>query len=233
MVHFRSAGDINLDIVCSALSLQANRHVEHSVNWHDFPEAAAFYLTTPGPWSLGMQHLEQIRWKQIAYHDQNSGVTLVPSDDTFPQCLDQDELARLLEALRKPDRKIQIAVERWSRSKHPVARLEDQYIDLRIALELLYLKDFANAHSGEFRFRLSLIGAWHLGKDLDERRYIRKTLRDAYDTASKAVHLGELPSTAAKDLSLQQDLCRRGLLKLLLEGPPDDWGDLTVGAEFS
>ena len=232
-VHFRSAGDINLDIVCSALSLQANRHVEQSVNWHVFPEAAAFCLTTPSPWSPGMQRLEQICWKQMAFHDRNSGITLIPSDDTIPQCLDQDELARLLEALRKTDRKIRIAVERWSRSKHPVARLEDRYIDLRIALELLYLKDFANEHSGELRFRLSLIGAWHLGKDLDERRSIRKTLRDAYDTASKAVHLGEPPRTESMNLSEAQDLCRRGLLKLLLKGPPDDWGDLTVGAEFS
>ena len=36
------------------------------------------------------------------------------------------------------------------------------YIDLRIALESLYLRDFANEHSQEMRFRLALFGAWHL-----------------------------------------------------------------------
>ena len=48
-------------------------------------------------------------------------------------------------------------------------------------------------HSQEMRFRLALFGAWHLADSPDERRSIRKTLRDAYDTASKAVHLGEIP----------------------------------------
>ena len=51
------------------------------------------------------------------------------------------------------------------------------YIDLRIALESLYLRDFANEHSQEMRFRLTLFGAWHLAEnagDLDERRSIRK-----------------------------------------------------------
>ena len=70
---------------------------------------------------------------------------------------------------------------------------------LRLALELLYLKDFANEHSQEMRFRLSLFGAWHLGVSLDERRRIRRTLRDAYDMASKAVHLGEVPGRGAND----------------------------------
>ena len=57
------------------------------------------------------------------------------------------------------------------------ARLEDAYIDLRIALESLYLRDFANEHSQEMRFRLALFGAWNLAEnagDLDERRSIRK-----------------------------------------------------------
>ena len=109
----------------------------------------------------------------------------------------------------------------------------DQYIDLRLALESLYLKDFVNEHSQEMRFRLALFGAWHLGGNLDERRTIRKTLRDAYDTASKAVHLGEVPEEARAPLLLAQDHCRQGILKLLHEGGPRDWGDLVLGAEVS
>ena len=65
-----------------------------------------------------------------------------------------------------------------------------------------------------------------------ERRFIRGALRDAYDTASKAVHEGELPKAMKPTLSTAQDLCRRGILKLLREGPPDDWGDLLLGAEL-
>ncbi|MDE0218749.1 MAG: hypothetical protein OXJ90_05740 [Spirochaetaceae bacterium] len=56
-------------------------------------------------------------------------------------------------------------------------------------------------------------------------------MREAYDTASKAVHEGELPTAAEPTLSTAQDLCRLGILKLLREGPPDDWGDLMLGAD--
>ena len=79
------------------------------------------------------------------------------------------------------------------------------------------------------RFRLALFEAWHLGEDLDERRSMRKTLRDAYDMASKAVHAGEIPAGKASGFSEAQKLCRRGILKLLHEGPPADWGDLILG----
>ena len=97
-----------------------------------------------------------------------------------------------------------------------------------------YLKDFANEHSQEMRFRLTLFGAWHLSANLDERRSIRKTLRDAYDMASKAVHVGEVAGNEhANLLPDAQNLCRRGIYKLLREGQPQDWGDLILGADTS
>ncbi len=136
----------------------------------------------------------------------------------------------MLRALAGADSKLRIAVDRWRRSKRATI-LVDAFIDLRIALEALYLKDFAGETSGEMRFRLSLMGAWHLSADLDERRSIRKTLRDAYDTASGAVHTGEIKDEHRVKLSDAQDLCRRGILKLFREGPPQDWGDLVLGAE--
>ena len=137
-----------------------------------------------------------------------------------------------MKELLRANKKLKIAVDRWRRSMADDAELEDRYIDLRIALEAIYLKDFANERSQEMRFRLALCGAWHLGADFEARRSIRKALRDAYDTASKAVHEGELPKAARPALSTAQNLCRRGILKLLREGPPDDWGDLVLGAEL-
>ena len=85
------------------------------------------------------------------------------------------------------------------------------------------------------RFRLALFGAWHLGVDFEERKKVRRKLRDAYDTASGAVHGGDLKKTLAirELLSDAQDLCRRGILKMLREGYPsqEHWGDLILGAE--
>ena len=49
----------------------------------------------------------------------------------------------------------------------------------------------------------------------------------------QAVHVGEIPDNELANLSDAQDLCRRGILKLLLEGPPRDWVDLILGAEVA
>ena len=122
-------------------------------------------------------------------------------------------------------------ITRWIQSKTDQL-LPDRFIDLRIALESLYLKDFLNEYSQEMRFRLPIFGAWHLGSDIGDRRWIRKRLRDAYDMASGAVHSGvvEYNVENRKLLSDAQDLCRRGILKLLRKGRPNDWGDLILGA---
>ena len=77
---------------------------------------------------------------------------------------------------------LEVPIQRWIKSKTDQL-LPDRFIDLRIALESLYLKDFFNEHSQEMRFRLSLFGAWHLGSEIGDRRLIRKRLRDAYDVA--------------------------------------------------
>ena len=126
---------------------------------------------------------------------------------------------------------LEVPIQRWIKSKTDQL-LPDRFIDLRIALESLYLKDFLNEQSQEMRFRLSLFGAWHLGSDIGDRRRIRKSLRNAYDMASRCVHTGAAVENDEnrKFLSDAQDLCRRGIVKLLREGNPHDWGDLILGA---
>ena len=224
---------INFDFVCDALSLQANCHVSQSFMWTEYEDAAPFSLGDWQTWSLGTNKFERTRWKIISHNHPMGVVTLERQDDVPIVNLDEGDVMHTIEALQSADRKLRIAVDRWKRSKRPSARLEDRYIDLRIALETLYLKDFVNENSGEMRFRLSLFGAWHLGANLAERRSIRKALRDAYDTASGAVHSGEVSSKETQNLEAAQDYCRQGILKLLCEGAPEDWGDLILGASPS
>ena len=231
IVRFASNGGIDFGLVCEALSLQANRCVDWCGHWHEFPDAAAFCLGGPSPWGPGSKKLNPLIWKSLVMHDHTGGATVTPFDNMrlqTLQCLDGEESGRTLDALRRADRKCRIAVDRWRRSKDQHIRLEDRYIELRIALESLYLKEFANEHSQEMRFRLSLFGAWHLGCDVESRQLIRRILRDAYDAASKVVHTGELPKKK-RGLAKAQNLCRRGILKLLHEGPPADWRDLILG----
>ena len=77
---------------------------------------------------------------------------------------------------------------------------------------------------------LTLQANRHVSEDADERRRIFVTLRDAYDAASGVVHDGKVPSTTRDSLSEAQDLCRKGILKLLHEGRPKDWIDPVLGA---
>ena len=74
---------------------------------------------------------------------------------------------------------------RSHRSKRSEARLEDGYIDLRIALEALYLKDFDDERSQEMRFRLPLFGAWHLAENLEKRIASDRRLRHSVRSVSR------------------------------------------------
>ena len=224
---------INIDFVCDALSLQANCFVSQSFMWTEYEEAAPFSLKDWQTWSLGTDSFERARWKTTTDKLETGVATLERDDDVPIVSPDESDVMHTIEALQSADKKLRIAVDRWKRSKRPNARAEDRYIDLRTALEVLYLKDFVNENSGEMRFRLSLFGAWYLGANLDERRSIRKALRDAYDTASGAVHSGEILYNKMLNLKEAQDLCRQGILKLLSEGAPEDWGDLILGASLT
>ena len=105
----------------------------------------------------------------------------------------------------------------------------DKFIELRIALEALYLQ--GKGTRGEMGFRLANYGAWHLGADFAERRKYRTLLSRVYREASGAVHTAEVADTEANRelLSEAQDLCRMGILKRLDEGKAPDWDELILG----
>ena len=236
-VRSSSVNGVNLDLICDALSLQSKRPVSASFMWHEYSNAAAFCLRESDTWGP-VDNRFTPRARKFLSRDSLSGeVTMTPLEDAPVERLDEEDLCRIIEGLCFADRKLRIAANRWKQSKRGEARLEDRYIDLRIALEALYLKDFDDERTQEMRFRLALFGAWHLAEGPDDRQAIRKTLRDAYDMASKAVHGGEvlgepradLYHKAQAELARAQDLCRKGILKLLREGPPKDWGALVLG----
>ena len=107
------------------------------------------------------------------------------------------------------------------------ADIVDQFIELRVALESLYLPGGRDG----LRFQVSNHGAWHLGGDFCERCEIQKTLRDAYDVASGAVHADRVATVEKhRDLLLAaQNLCRRGILKRLDEDREPRWNELILG----
>ncbi len=201
----------SLDSLCDALSLVTNNRVRSLTYWFDFSPLDV----------LGA----------------GSGYTL-PRGDEFSSrtCLvTQEELDLVTKLLPKflpggqLNDNVTLAIRRWGRSKQQID-IEDSFIDLRIALEALYLKGIQD----ELGFRLATRGAWHLGANFEEGFQYRETLHKAYSQASRIVHASTVAITeeTRELLANAQDLCRRGILKRLDEGREPDWNALILGKEL-
>lgn len=234
--NIKASNTPNVDIatVCQALSLESNSYVDVGFIWNDCQELAEYSFADYSSWSIGGGRIEPLLAAGMSLEiDSTTGVKTLTADGRPTVNVSEEQLGRTLRALAGlPSGGTRTAVSRWAKSKDRSEHLVDRFIDLRIALESLYLQDFSNETSQEMRFRLSLFGAWHLGADFGDRKSIRKRLREAYDRASGAVHGGKLDHTTDNQrlLSDGQRLCCRGILKLLKEGPPPDWGDVILGA---
>ena len=225
----------NFQTICQTLSLMTDTLVEAAFYWHDYLDLENIFPKSGSSiWHGSPGGLEtQTRPGRILHRDFRSGVVSLSVNDESIRKLDQSTVGKTLETLSRPSfNSVRTATSRLMKSKNARDSLADQFVDLRMALESLYLKDFASESSGEMGFRLALFGAWFLGTDFQDRKRIRKTLRDAYQRASGAVHTGDVNSSPSNRLLLAegQSLCQQGILKLLEEGFPEDWGDLILGA---
>ena len=165
--------------------------------------------------------------------DHVTGVRTVSIDEKNVRHLSEDRLERIVLAIaRQGEPSIDVAISRWCKSKEGFRTLADQFIDLRAALEALYLKNFDRKNRGEMKFRLALYVARYVGSDFAERKATRTTLGDAYDMGSRAVHGDPLPSSETSQALLfrSQALCRRGILKFLEEGVQQSWDNIILGA---
>ena len=205
-----------LDAVCEALSLTCNNHVSWITMWPEFGDERAFGLVTRSRQSrlpvdgfslsagapMAQAHMERAR----------------------------DLLVRRI-AGRNSTKDLDLVISRWMTSKRRTSYAE-QFIDLRIALEALYLN--RGERDGEKSFRIATHGAWHLGTNASERLRYQQTLRDAYNLASTFIHAGE-PKNSAKTeavLKTAQDLCRQGILKRLNEPEEPNWNEMILGTEI-
>lgn len=205
---------LSIDTFCEAFSLACNNHVYWKFFWRDFGD---------------LEELNTGVVSGMSYAD-------VPTMSSgIPLLQEHLEQAREIHLTRssfgEKRRHLDTAVSRWIKSKRSNASLADKFIDLRIALEALYLEDDNKTEKG---FRLATRGAWHLGVDFTERSKYYKTLRDTYGRASSVVHAGENKITKKdKDLlATAQDICREGILKRLEEEQKPDWGNIILGAEY-
>ena len=125
------------------------------------------------------------------------------------------------------DSRFRLVVTRWYRSRSASSSSFDRVVDLRIALESLYL----GSDQGELTFRLATTAARHLKASVNERRDVQKALIDFYGLASMAVHGGDVDLTRGSNAQRVQRasrLCRDGILKILEDRFTPDWSDLLL-----
>ena len=222
-VHAEAATDLDVAAVCQALSLVGNGYFDAGFWWHDYGELSRFSLSSADTyWPVGPAGLRNRPYASISLHRSHNteSITLMLEERPLHD-LENDDLGEMLNtiaACRRAESHSQVfaAISRWMKSKDRYESLSDRFIDLRVAFELLYCQ----GSGGKLRSRIALSGSEHLGSNPEEREAIHKTLRYAYDTASKAVHGGALEETAdnVQLLAEAQDICRRSIIKLLTEG---------------
>jgi hypothetical protein len=88
-----------------------------------------------------------------------------------------------------------VSLRHLNRSKRQYT-VEAAAVDLRTALEALLVRDSGQ----EFTFKVSLLGAWMLGKDYEERRLAFSRLKEAYGLGSQDVHGRPIRGEKKRDL---------------------------------
>ena len=203
-------GSASIDEFCESLSLSANGCIRSRQVWRDYGELEEFSALT----ARTIDPLKVIHARVAV------------------ESLTQQHLREAWEIqnLRNvgEDGGIGMAISRWVSSTRPEATLADRFIELRIALEALYLDQ---KNHTELAFRLATHGALYAGGTIEERRRNHGTLGEAYKLSSRAVHAGTLKASSEAVLKKAQDLCREGIIKRLRGGAAPDWSDLILGVK--
>ena len=234
---------IDISAVCQALALEYDTCVVQGWQWNHYPELPGFPIiqrTVFQDSGLSISPSSE-RHRPAGMSWSETGVALTGEAEPILE-IDEQRLRANAAALQDADDHVRIAVERWMKSRgsgYP----HDAHVDMRIALEALYLTNSGSERDrGELRFRVALRAAWHLGDSPERRREIFSTLRNAYDTGSKVVHTGKFVGKRPKGVSKQSfrhvsypidheasELCRQGILKRLAKKKEPDWSKLVLG----
>ena len=199
--------------VCEMVSLVCDKFVSWRIEWSDFGELIAFNRGFPGASSPAQSYDSAVIEASSAQLSQS----------------DLKEAIHLLLKLRREKKGLDIAIARWRESKRPTATFSNRLIELRIALEALFLGDGNKRALG---FRLATQGASYVGRDFADRKRTQNVLKKVYSKASNVVHGTPLKSPNAELLEEAQDICRRGILKRLNESKKPNWNDLILGCEI-
>lgn len=222
--------NLDIDLICQALSLECNACIDTGVGWNDYGDLNVL-MSGRITWGSRPGLAPPIGWLSSSTSF-SEGPTTIRLHESAIQSPSEDTINDLLDRLNSTDARTRVAVARWKSSMKRRPDPTEGFIDLRIALESLFLPQTPDQ---QLKFRLATNGAWLVGTDGADRREVWHVLRHAYDAASKAVHHGKVkPSDDNKQLLANaQMVCRRGILHVLRHGPVGDWNGLILDAPAS
>ena len=174
---------LTLETIREALSLEADTFVDGGLTWDDYGEFSAL-ANQDGGVRGAVGHLPPCKHHMTSL---KLGVSSLEVSEEDIRDISAENIGRLLRELQGADARARVAVSRWKMAMNSIRDRADRFIDLRIALESLFLPPLS---AQELKFRLAVSGAWLVGKDAAGRRRVWNTLRSAYDLASTAVHGG-------------------------------------------
>ncbi len=212
MEHIWAGGQIeklSIDSFCEAMSLACDGSIRWQFSWRDFGEISEFLIVYGGT-----------SFTNVPPFTNSNGFT----QDHFKNAR---EIHNLRNEKGRNKAGLDTAVRRWIKSKSSESSFADQLIDLRIALEALYLDN----NEGELRFRLASHGAWHISESTEGRKENFHTLLQVYKLASGAVHGSEVKASDKNKAIFEnaQTLCRKGIMKRLREQKNPQWNDIIMG----
>ena len=202
----------NDSILCMAISLELNHPVRWRRQWDDYEDLYAFFLTSPGFVSGRKTSIDP----RVNSSTSITREQLEKSKELHDLIANQNDLGK--------------GFFRWSNSR--ISRLqEDQLIELRIAMEFVFLHNATGR--GAIGNRVAVNGAWFLGGDFEERLDYFEALKKVYNLSSRVIHgtvldrdkAGEYSETISKG----QNLCRDAMIRITRQGGFPKWERLVLG----
>lgn len=224
-------GDMSLQAMIAALSLVSNRRVDCVLLWSDQHDTRAL---DEWPSLVLLEPRKRLHWGRVGeiQNQDREIIKVIESASPTPNLSANSArrawklLPELIGRMEK-EKRFKVSVDRWMEAISHDKQSMNRLIDLRIALEALYIE----SDQGELSFRLALTGAPHLGTDLDKRKAIRDTFRKFYNISSRAVHGTEIKSLKEADVAVIEkatELCRDGILKIVETKHRPNWDTLLL-----
>ena len=212
-------GIASMSSVTAALSLVCNQFIYYKLCWNDYGAVSAFSGEQhKRSWKLGPD-ISIVNWSEGWTGPDATGVYVLTDRDDGARELSPRQfrlawnLHTKLAKRQATDSRFKTAVSRWMKAIRPDVDTTDQFIDLRIALEALFLEK----QTTQTASRLAKSAATVLAANDSQPAASKSVVKSFYRRASELVHGGG-SSVHQRDhdlLDKARQLCRLGILRTI------------------